>query len=93
MLKNANINEMNKYTFPAGFIWGSSTSSHQVEGGNLNDWTEWEKLNAVRLAQEAPGKFAATIPHWEQIKDLATDPGSYISGKAADHYARLREGI
>ena len=93
MLKNANINEMNKYTFPAGFIWGSSTSSHQVEGGNLNDWTEWEKLNAVRLAQEAPGKFAAKIPHWEQIKDMATNPGSYISGKAADHYARFREDI
>ena len=32
-------------TFPAGFLWGSATSSHQVEGGNVgNDWSEWEAI-------------------------------------------------
>lgn len=30
------------YTFPKNFLWGASTSSHQVEGNNYNDWTEWE---------------------------------------------------
>jgi beta-glucosidase len=29
--------------FPAGFLWGAATSSHQVEGGNEgNDWWDWE---------------------------------------------------
>jgi beta-glucosidase len=29
--------------FPAGFVWGAATSSHQVEGGNHeNDWWDWE---------------------------------------------------
>lgn len=31
------------YTFPKGFLWGTATSSHQVEGGNQNnDWWLWE---------------------------------------------------
>jgi beta-glucosidase/6-phospho-beta-glucosidase/beta-galactosidase len=30
-------------SFPADFVWGVATSSHQVEGGNLNNqWTQWE---------------------------------------------------
>jgi len=30
--------------FPKGFLWGSATSAYQVEGGNNNDWTAWEKV-------------------------------------------------
>ena len=31
--------------FPAGFLWGTATAAHQVEGGNyLNDWWQWEKV-------------------------------------------------
>lgn len=29
--------------FPDGFLWGTSTAAHQVEGGNVNnDWWAWE---------------------------------------------------
>jgi beta-glucosidase len=27
---------------PAGFLWGTATAAHQVEGGNTNDWTRFE---------------------------------------------------
>jgi beta-glucosidase len=31
--------------FPDDFLWGTATSSHQVEGNNTNnDWWEWEKV-------------------------------------------------
>ena len=34
--------------FPAGFLWGAATSSHQVEGGNRwNDWWEYEEQGRV----------------------------------------------
>lgn len=30
--------------FPAGFLWGTATAAHQVEGANtLNDWWAWEQ--------------------------------------------------
>src|SRR5512133_2387842 len=29
--------------FPSGFLWGTATASHQVEGGNTNNnWYQWE---------------------------------------------------
>jgi len=31
------------YRFPKGFLWGTTTAAHQVEGGNtLNNWFLWE---------------------------------------------------
>ena len=43
--------------FPDGFLWGAATSAHQVEGGNKNDWTEWEQKNAERLANMARMRY------------------------------------
>lgn len=32
------------FHFPVGFLWGTATSSHQVEGNNRNnDWWAWEE--------------------------------------------------
>jgi len=34
----------NEIPFPAGFAWGTASSSHQSEGNNVhNDWWEWEQ--------------------------------------------------
>jgi len=72
-----------KLKFPPGFLWGAATSAHQVEGGNFNDWTEWEKKNAERLAKKARGYWQK----WQQEKfPEMFEPANYISGRAADHY-------
>jgi len=32
------------YHFPRGFLWGTATASHQVEGNNTNNqWWQWEQ--------------------------------------------------
>jgi beta-glucosidase len=32
------------FHFPKGFLWGTATASHQVEGGNTNNnWNKWEQ--------------------------------------------------
>lgn len=65
--------------FPKGFFWGAATSSHQVEGGTDNDWTEWEK-SAKRIRDlERKGLLARN------------GISAYISGKACDHFNRYAD--
>lgn len=79
---------MDNKKFPHGFLWGAATSSHQVEGGTFNNWSEWEKNNAERLAKEAGKKWQ----DWQQKRfPEMFEAGNYISGKACDHYNRFEE--
>ena len=72
------------------FYWGASTASHQVEGGNYNQWTEWEKSNASRLASVAESQFSY-LKNWKDIQKQATNPENYISGNGVDHYNLFKE--
>jgi len=74
--------------FPKGFYWGAATSSHQVEGNTKNDWTQWEKDNAKRLAETAKARWQ----DWQQERfpEMFKEE-NYISGAACDHYNRYEE--
>src|SRR5262249_3518540 len=38
--------------FPTGFLWGTATAAHQVEGGNwANDWWEFEHRKGTPCAE------------------------------------------
>ncbi len=38
--------------FPDGFLWGTATAAHQVEGGNWNnDWWAWEHAPGTRCVE------------------------------------------
>ncbi len=72
-----------KIALPKKFLWGASSSAHQVEGGNKNDWTAWEKKNAKKLAGEAAQKWE----NWQQGNfPEMFQPDNYCSGHAADHW-------
>ena len=77
------------FKFPKGFLWGAATSSHQVEGCNRNDWSEWEQNSSKSKVQSAKSK------NWpDYILDKYPNPlqeENYISGKACDHYNRYEK--
>jgi len=54
--------------FPDGFLWGTATAAHQVEGGNhANDWWAWEQV---------PGHIKnndRSDPACEQFERFASD--------------------
>ncbi|HEX6237019.1 MAG TPA: glycoside hydrolase family 1 protein [Acidimicrobiales bacterium] len=38
--------------FPDGFLWGTATAAHQIEGGNWNnDWWAWEHAEGTPCAE------------------------------------------
>jgi beta-glucosidase len=44
------------FHFPKGFLWGTATASHQVEGENrLNDWWAWEEQSGRILRGDRSG--------------------------------------
>ena len=64
---------MSDASFPPGFLWGSATSAHQVEGNNVHsDWWAWEQAGRVKessgLACDHYRRFAADF-------DLAAELG------------------
>ena len=52
--------------FPAGFLFGSSTAAHQVEGGNTNnDWWAWEHTEGSTASEQS----GAAIDQWNRYPE------------------------
>jgi len=64
-----------EFKFPDGFLWGTSTSAYQIEGGIKNDWSEWE--TATKRLSEL------------DKKQLNKD--DFICGDACDSWNRYEE--
>jgi beta-glucosidase len=74
------------------FLWGTSTSAHQIEGGRNDDWTRWEKQNAERLSKKASERFN-DLESWENIRKEAENSDNYISGDGSSHIMNFEEDI
>jgi beta-glucosidase len=54
------------YEFPEGFLWGTATAAHQVEGGNWNnDWWAWEHAPETPCAEPS----GDACDHWHRYPD------------------------
>lgn len=70
--------------FPADFLWGASTSGHQVEGGLNDQWTRWEKHTANTSARNASDRYKY-YQSWPTIRSQASNPHNYIAGSGIAH--------
>ena len=79
LIKNTenSVKKENELVFPKGFLWGTSTSAYQIEGGIKNDWSEWEKI-ARRL---------------NSLKKKGKDIDEFICDKGCDSYNRYKEDV
>lgn len=64
--------------FPPDFLWGTATSSYQVEGNNTNsDWYAWERKDPARILGDIGSGLACDW--WENAErdlDLAVEMGN-----------------
>jgi beta-glucosidase len=63
--------------FPRGFLWGTATSSHQVEGNNANnDWWDWEQESGRILSGHKSGMACDWWGgRWKEDLDRAAEGG------------------
>lgn len=63
--------------FPKGFLWGTATSSHQVEGGNYNNnWSQWESTPGNILNGDRSGPACEWWSgRWKEDLDRAAESG------------------
>ncbi|KQV12601.1 MULTISPECIES: family 1 glycosylhydrolase [unclassified Kitasatospora] len=94
--------------FPDGFLFGTSTSAHQTEGGNTNsDW--WQLEHHTDRIPEPSGDAADSYHRWPVDMDLLAELGftdyrfgiewariepepGHFSRAALAHYRRMVDG-
>ena len=71
--KHLNWNQINTddLNFPESFTWGVATASHQIEGNNVNNWTQFEE----RENKELSGSACDHWNLWQQDHKLLVELG------------------
>lgn len=61
-----NLRKMPYYRFPDGFLWGSATAGHQIEGDNFNSQNYRSELQHPEYYEEPSGKACNS---WEMYPE------------------------
>ncbi|HJN84992.1 MAG TPA: glycoside hydrolase family 1 protein [Patescibacteria group bacterium] len=76
--------------FPKGFLWGTATSSYQVEGGNKNsDWWKWEKEEGKISDGTRSGNGVDHYNRYKEDFDIAQDRLHNNSHRLSLEWSRL----
>ena len=72
---NQNDSATPEIAFPEGFIWGTATAAHQIEGGNVNnDWWVWEH-NLDSGCVDSSGDACDSLHRWPEDVELVAAMG------------------
>lgn len=87
------------FAFPAGFLWGTATSDHQIEHAQPDQWTRFERAARTAGKQQrsagggmTPGHIAGIVDVDESVIDRKADFDNQFAAdlgraKAAGHNA------
>jgi len=64
-----------KFSFPRDFLWGTSTSAHQVEGYNTNNWSDWEQGGHIVAGHSCGQACDWWGGRWREDFDRAAETG------------------
>lgn len=74
MQKKPKENKKCEMKFPRNFMWGTSTSAHQVEGQNIfNDWWAWEQEGKIlnkQVSGDATNHYNLYKKDFEMMKKM-----------------------
>jgi beta-glucosidase len=74
-VESATVSQETECTFPDGFLWGTATAAHQIEGGNVNnDWWDWEHFPGSGCA-ESSGDACDSLHRWPDDVELVAAMG------------------
>jgi beta-glucosidase len=64
------------FSFPRGFVWGTATAAHQVEGYNTNNnWFAWESEGHIINGQKSGAACDWWGGRWREDFDRAAETG------------------
>lgn len=76
--------------FPEGFLWGTATSAHQVEGGNnKNDWWRWEHEDSHIVDGTVSGRACEEYTLYEEDFTLAAEELGTNSHRLSIEWSRI----
>ena len=59
-----------EYQFPQDFTWGVATASHQIEGNNNNNWSDFERRTGLEQSNNACEHWTRWREDFELIEHL-----------------------
>ena len=90
------IFSLSDFSFPQGFVWGSSTAAHQIEGDNIHSgrWVQEQEEKLRNPAYELSGKACDHYNRVEEDTELLVKLG-HRAYRMSMEWARIQpdEGV